>query len=129
MAQYSAQHMHGLQYHAAISHVLVRSVDRISCRTSTCDIVRSHVLVRYADQPNKRSISRARYCTVDPQYCAISCTRYCMCLFGIADQPNKHVQYRAHDIARLIRNKYRAISCARYVRLIFSSAVRSGKVG
>jgi len=31
-------------------------------------------------------------------------------LFGIADQPNKHVQYRGHDIARLIRNivQYRA---------------------
>ena len=34
----------------------------------------------------------------------ISCARYRTCLFSIADQPNKYVQYRTHDIARLIRN-------------------------
>jgi hypothetical protein len=32
----------------------------------------------------------------------ISCTRYRTCLLGIANQPNKHVRYRAHDMIRNI---------------------------
>ena len=32
----------------------------------------------------------------------ISCTRYRTCLLGIANQPNKHMRYRAHDMIRNI---------------------------
>ena len=101
--------------------ILTEQARVISCmRTrycTTCARTISHVLVRYCGSTEQ---ARAISCTI-----FISCARTIRtCLFGIADQPNKHVRYLAcaRDIARYL-------SCARCVWLIFSSAVRSGKVG